>query len=102
MAKRKLTKSPADLVEEIVNLKHLLRESEHLRDIDIKVKADYWEALRQIADSKAMDPEASLVARAAILGKGLNSTDQYWARHARCVAKLSLEDFMPRMGKGAR
>ena len=87
MAKRKLTKSPADLVEEIVNLKHLLRESERLR---------------QIADSKAMDPEASLVARAAILGKGLNSTDQYWARHARCVAKLSLEDFMPRMGKGAR
>jgi hypothetical protein len=41
--KRKLTKSPADLIEEIVNLKHLLKEGERLRDIDIKAKADYWE-----------------------------------------------------------
>ena len=66
MAKCKLTKSSADLIEEIVNLKFLLKESERLRDIDIGAKTDYWEALRQIADSAAMDPEAALVARAAL------------------------------------
>jgi regulator of replication initiation timing len=43
MSKRKLFKTPADLVEEIVDLKHQLKESDRLRDIDIKAKADYWE-----------------------------------------------------------